>query len=387
MPRSVSKNLPWRRIAAAVLLGCAAGAAMADVSVSKVRDLDFRGEGGGCNGDLVELLPGQMYNTCRNGGGHSHGSVIRLEPSGNTTVLKSFQTARDGPVSPNAGLTPGRNGLLYGSTADGGLTNNGTLFKMNAAGKLTVLHHFTGGAGGAAPYARLLQAADGRFYGTTWVAGEHGHGVVFRLSPSGKYKVIHQFRGGANGGAHPAAELIQLADGHLYGTTEEGGVYDKGVVFRLTLQGALTVLHSFGGGDDGWWPQAGLVDGGDGFLYGTSDYQSQQVRGTVFRIRPGGEDFTVLHRFTGVDGSSPWAPLRRAPDGLLYGSTQGGGLDAGSVYRVTPVSGAVEVVHVGYDVLGAKGGLLWASDGALYGTTYGTNWDGGPSALFKVSGF
>jgi uncharacterized repeat protein (TIGR03803 family) len=377
-----------RGLAVAALICCAATTATtatAEVAVDVVRHFDYHAHGGGCNGDLVEVAPGEMLTTCRNGGANSHGTVIRVGPGGQTTVLLAFRRANQHPHSPEAGLTLGDDGLLYGSTVDGGINGNGTLFKMARAGKLTVLHHFTGGSGGSAPYARLLRAADGRFYGTTWVGGQYGQGVAFRLSPSGKYKVIHQFTGGADGGGQPAAELVQLANGNFYGTTQQGGKHGRGVVFRMSPKGELKVLHSFGGGDDGWAPRAGLADGGDGFLYGTATFQSMQVQGTVFRIRPDGRDFTVLHRFTGDDGSSPWAPLRRASDGLLYGTTDG--LEVGAVYRVTPGSGAVEVLHAELDLLDAKGGLLLASDGALYGTTYGFNWNGGPSLMFKVSGF
>jgi uncharacterized repeat protein (TIGR03803 family) len=141
-------------------------------------------------------------------------------------------------------------GNLYGTTIEGGTTSwcpngsnpgCGVVFKLsryNSGYEFKVLHTFTGGADGGNPFAPLVRDAAGNLYGTTWVRGAYGAGVVFKLipwrsEPSGyEFKVHHTFTGGADGG-NPFAGLVPDAAGNLYGTTSGGGAYGHGVVFRL----------------------------------------------------------------------------------------------------------------------------------------------------------
>lgn len=146
----------------------------------------------------------------------------------------------------------------------------------------------------ASPEAALIQATDGNFYGTTEGGGQFGHGTVFKMTPKGTltrlYSFCHQVRCPTDGG-FPMAALVQGADGNFYGTTYTGGPkYVAGTVFKITPGGTLTTLHSFcsnAGCGDGENPFAGLVQGPDGDFYGTTRDGGAHYNGTVFKITPG----------------------------------------------------------------------------------------------------
>jgi uncharacterized repeat protein (TIGR03803 family) len=258
----------------------------------------------------------------------------------------------------------------------------------------SVMHSFTG-PDGAQPRAGLIQAADGNFYGTTYAGGIANLGTVFRMTTDGVATVLHSFTGGAADGAQPEAEVIQAADGNFYGTTYAGGTANRGTVFRMNTDGAVTVLHSFAGyPGDGANPRARLVEGADGRLYGTTYFGGTANAGTAFAITSDGV-FTLLHSFTYAEGVCPMAALIKATDGDFYGTTSdwgacylpGGG---GTVFKMT-VDGTVTVLH--YFTAGADGGgpntaLVQAADGSLYGTSTGgylhtRGWYG---VIFRVSG-
>lgn len=160
---------------------------------------------------------------------------------------------------------------------------------------LTTLYIFTGGTDGSAPYAGLVQGADGNFYGTTSGSFTTGSGTVFQITPSGILTTLYNFTGGTDG-ADPLAVLVQGPNGNFYGTTTYGGTQAMGTVFQITPGGVLTTLYSFTGGTDGGNPLAGLVQGSDGNFYGTTlaggtggAFCSFPLScGTVFQITPSG---------------------------------------------------------------------------------------------------
>jgi uncharacterized repeat protein (TIGR03803 family) len=159
-------------------------------------------------------------------------------------VVHGFSSL-SGQDNPIAAVIQGTDGNFYGTTAHGG-----TVFRMTPGGAVTVLHVFTGGTDGSIPYAPLVQARDGNFYGTTVNGGGTSDlGTVFKMTPGGTVTVLHAFVGGTDG-AYPYAALIQAADGTFYGTTSEGGaVWNSGTVFQMTPSGNVTVLHAFSGYD------------------------------------------------------------------------------------------------------------------------------------------
>jgi uncharacterized repeat protein (TIGR03803 family) len=256
----------------------------------------------------------------------------------------------------------------------------------------TVLHSFTGRPGdGAVPYAALVQGSDGNFFGTTSLGGTStnpnciaGCGTVFRIGPSGTYTSLYSFAGAANGtdptsdGQNPGG-LVQGSDGNFYGASE-GGIYDKGTVFRISPSGTYASLYSFGGySGDGVDPNGGLVQGSDGNFYGTTEEGGTDVWGTVFRISPDGSE-TIVYSFAGYpgDGKLPNARLVQGSDGNFYGTTEFGGTSTncdsgcGTVFRISP-SGSETVLYsfAGYptDGFDAVGGLVQGSDSNFYGVT------------------
>src|ERR1039458_3986157 len=202
--------------------------------------------------------------------------------------------------SPFGGLVQGSDGNFYGTASNWNLAGYGTVYKLTASGTFTVLHTFTDESDGAAPYAGLIQTTDGNFYGVT-ITGAPPHsngGTVYKVTASGTLTPLHAFAGHPNDGCEPYGPLVQATDGNFYGTTNYGGtsnncgIFGCGTVFKITTGGTVTILYSFctqSGCLDGSSPQAGLVQGSDGNLYGATfyggpNYGGPNGYGTVFKI-------------------------------------------------------------------------------------------------------
>jgi uncharacterized repeat protein (TIGR03803 family) len=322
---------------------------------------------------LVQATDGNFYGTTAAGGTASSGTVFRMNGAGSFALLHSFVETfpgLDGTIA-RANLIQAIDGNFYGTTSSGGqFGNNGTVFKMDTSGTVTVLHSFNG-QDGSGPLAGLIQAKDGMFYGTTGQGGLSGAGTVFRMDASGNVAVLHSFSEfsiGSPDGFLPLAGLTQANDGNFYGTTFFGGQCGQGVVFKMDAGGQITVLHDFCGGTDGGNPAGGLVQASDGFLYGTTTAGGLNG-GVVFKTDTAGS-FTVLHAFTGPEGFGPSGSLIQGNDGFLYGTTKQGGTFLGAIFR-TDISGNVTGLHSfnlsdGYL---PNGGLILATDGNFYGTT------------------
>jgi uncharacterized repeat protein (TIGR03803 family) len=333
-------------------------------------------EGRALNGQLVEGADGRLYGTAEEGGERDKGTVFRATTGGKVKVLLSFIRGKTGEREPTSGLITGPGGLFYGTTPVGGDFGGspGALYQVSPSGQKTVLHFFAGGANDASvPRSRPLLASDGNFYGTSLDGGAADEGVVYRMTPAGEVTVMHSVAGGRDDGTWPWGELIEASDGNFYGTTYWGGQKDAGTLFRMTPDGHVTLLHHFGvTAGDGIQPDAGLVQGSDGHLYGTTSWSDYDAggRGALFRISLAGE-YTLLHTFDDSDGSEPEAGLVRASNGNFYGSTMyGGAHSCGVLFRLSP-EGAFKVLHhLDYtEGCNPKGALMQASDGYLYGTT------------------
>jgi uncharacterized repeat protein (TIGR03803 family) len=274
--------------------------------------------------------------------------VVASPPAqaGNLTPLYQF-SGRDG-IGPAAGLTMDGAGNLYGTTyLSGGLLGGGTVFKLNPSGHETVLHSFGGNpTDGQYPKATLIRDAAGNIYGTTLFGGSFGgpvgYGIVFKLDPSGHETVLHSFIGYPTDGRDAIAGIVMDASGNLYGTTNQGGLYYRGSVFRLDFSGHLTLLYSFGTNSyDGMAPNGSLIMDAAGNLYGTTNYGGSFNEGTVFKLDPSGHE-TVLFDFDFNSGQNlnhgmyPEAGLVMDAAGNLYGTTyEGGYLNFGTVFKVT----------------------------------------------------
>jgi uncharacterized repeat protein (TIGR03803 family) len=291
---------------------------------------------------LLEDAAGNLYGTTIYGGGTCDcGIIFKLASDGTETVLHAFAGGQDG-ANPQAGLIADTAGNLYGTATEGGSSGNGIVFKLAPDGKLTVLHAFTGGADGGNPQASLIMDKKGNLYGTAVGGGTNGFGTVFRLTPRGVLKVLHTFGGGKDG-ENPLAGVIADKAGNLYGTTRLGGENGNGcfgdgcgTIFRLAPDGTNTVLYAFAGGSDGSEPYGGVVRDGKGNLYGTTvSGGSKDQYGTAFKVAADGT-FKVLHTFTGPsDGEYPEAGVIIGNSGKLYGTAYVGGSDAwGTVFEL-----------------------------------------------------
>jgi uncharacterized repeat protein (TIGR03803 family) len=365
----------------------------------------FTGGSDGANptAGLIQASDGSLYGTAS--GGDYYGTIFRITTNGAFTLIYSFTGADDGAY-PEAALIQASDGYLYGIASAGGSSGLGTVFRVSVNGDFNSLFSFDD-TDGSAPVAALLQAADGYLYGTTSSgSGRSSAGTVFRISTSGAFNSLHLFTGGNDGG-EPNASLIQASDGRLYGTTANGGKFQTvgspfnptvisfGTVFQISTNGAFTSLYSFTGGADGANPQAELVQGSDGNLYGTTEAGGTDNQGTVFQISTNGV-LSSLYSFTGggADGANPAAGLVQGSDGSLYGTTANGGnfqevggfglgsfeiISFGTVFQIS-TSGALTTLYSfggGDDGANPYAGLVQGSDGNLYGTTRGQQPQGG----------
>ena len=306
-----------------------------------------------------------------------------------------------------AGLVQGTDGNLYGTTSEGGANDNssctgdaagcGTVFKITPSGTLTTLYSFCSQANcidGAEPIAGLIQASNGNFYGTTFTGGANaclygGCGTVFEITPGGKFATLHSFcslPACADGGI-PEAGLIQGTDGNLYGTTS-GLQGTPGTIFKMSLSGKLTTIYTFDG-TNGIQPTGTLIQASNGNFYGTT--YGGDPYGTIFKMTPAGV-VSTLYSFSLTDGLSPYAGLIQAANGLLYGTTVQGGagtacsFGCGTVFAINATTGSLTTLHSfnSTDGYGPFGGLVQGTDGNFYGTTSG----GGTAdngTVFKIS--
>ncbi|HEY1614342.1 MAG TPA: choice-of-anchor tandem repeat GloVer-containing protein [Rhizomicrobium sp.] len=231
-------------------------------------------------GSLIAGANGVLYGTAWNDGLDYAGTVTELElKSGLVRPLYFFTNYNDG-FRPLDGLIADKHGILYGTTSEGGTSENGTVFKCTPMGIETDLYNFTGGSDGGDPAGALVSDSGGNLYGTTNLGGANSSGVVFKLAPDGTETVLHDFAGGKDG-ANPAAGLVRDAKGNLYGTTQFGGHDNAGVVFRLAPNGKETILEAFKGSAS---PDGALIDDGQGHLFGTTLTGGTSNNGMVFEI-------------------------------------------------------------------------------------------------------
>jgi len=269
---------------------------------------------------------GVLYGTTFGGAGDC-GTVFKVTPAGAETVLYAFKCGPNDGDGPAANLIK-VNGTLYGTTAGGGPYDRGTVFKVTLAGKETVLHLFGAYDGdGSNPEAGLVDVG-GSLYGTTSGGGIEDYGTVFKISSDGKESVLYEFQPGTDANS-PRAPLLNVG-GTLYGTGGGGaymcekGNYSCGAVFKVTTSGKETVLYSFRGKPDGMYPAAGVINV-NGNLYGTTAGGGAgrncagEGCGTIFKLTLAGDE-TIVHSFSVNEGVQPYASLLKLGR-LLYGTT------------------------------------------------------------------
>ena len=332
------------------------------------------------------------------------------------TDLHDLVGAVDGSGPYSTGmLAQGRDGNIYGTNFTGGTFGYGTVFQITPAGTLTVLHIFTGGSDGAYPKSGLTLGSDGNFYGATQSGGATGWGVIFRITPSGKFTALHNLAGsdgcfptappvlGKNANTmygvttcstaytittsgkftllstllsfDPMAPLVLATDGNFY-STGFGGGNGQGLIYKLSSSGSVTTIHTLNSSTDGGNPVGPLVQGSDGNLYGTtSNYgAAANPAGTVFKVALSGKNFTTLKNFDSQssDGAAPYAGLVAGNDGNFYGAAlPSSGAPYGTIFKITR-TGTFKVLYTFDDTHGANdySTPFGHTNGLVYGMTY-----------------
>jgi uncharacterized repeat protein (TIGR03803 family) len=390
----------WTRLAPAGALLLAL--ASTPVHAQTYQDLyDFNCNTGGCNpfdsGQLTQGPDGNLYGTTTGDNSSGFGTIFMVTPAGVYADLVQFNGTNG--ARPLGGLTLASDGNYYGTAQSGG-KGYGTVFRFTPPSTIKVLHtfNFTDGDSPEAPpveakdgnlygvtysgktyriklpagtfkelphttpgftFDPLILASDGNLYGTTFNGGPGGSGpgTIFRMTTVGAITTMHNFTGTGGDGSFPDSPLVQAPDGNFYGTTHDGGANNSGEVFKMTLSGTVTTLHSFDAysgsfqtNNDGGGPVAGLLAASDGYLYGGNSLGGTLGNGTLFQMTTGGS-FTKLYDFGASleSGPSPYATIMQHTNGTYYGLTNAGFVSdgTGNFYSLTPLSRISTVVIEG----------------------------------------
>jgi len=349
---------------------------------------------------LVQAADGNFYGVTDYswpwGGASDAGTAYRMTPSGGVAVIYQFCNVSDCPVggTPSAGLMQGADGKLYGGTFDYSSASDpnvlGDIFSLTYGGAAAVVHPFNFYTESWNPSVPMMLASDGNYYGVNAgdiiIGGGIESGTIFQMTPAGVVTVLHRFpdidsQYRNTDGATPLTTLVEGPDGYLYGSCDYGGSAGYGTLYKISKSGTFVLLHTFKS-SDGSLPQGPMAFGDDGNFYGTTARGGATDNGTFFRLSPSGT-FTSLYSFA-VSGRStkkdPKWPvgITKGPNGLFYGaSTFGGQNNSSAAFSITS-TGAMTILHsfarVASSGTNADGYQPYAppilgSDGNLYGTT------------------
>ena len=347
-------------------------------------------------GSLVMDKFGNLYGTTVLGGQYSKGTIFKLTGTTLTTVHHFADTAASDGSVPTGALVADNLGNLYGTTEGGGPKSFGTVFRWDIEKGLTTLYRFTG-LDGEFPHG-LTRDAAGNLYGATQYGGATqnfplnvGYGVIYRISPSGKFTRLHSFNG--TNGASCNAPLLRVGN-QLYGTTVTGGAA-AGNVFKISDTGTGFTVVQNSGGAEGYNFSSGLTrDPRNQDLYGTVYRGTATGAGGIYRVSPAGV-YTLRRSFSGPDGAYPNSTLVADRLGNFYGMTQGNdagctnaaGLGGyGNIFKYDANFNLLTNLHTFNGADGANpcnGELFRDPSGSLYGVTeYGGAF--GLGVIFKV---
>jgi uncharacterized repeat protein (TIGR03803 family) len=268
------------------------------------------------DGGLNLGFDGNLYGTTYQGGSGA-GTVFRITTAGVLTVLHDFSNGADGGY-PRTPPTQAPDGNLYGVTGNGTIA---VLYKITPTGAFSVVMNMP-----SMSHSPLIVGSDRMLYGITDYGGTYNRGTAFQFNPATKkLKIIHSFE--MTTGAIPTGALMQAKDGKLYGTAVWGGTMSGGVIFQMTTAGTYAVIYNFNASSsvNGTDPNGGVVQGSDGFLYGATVSGGAFGLGTLFKVNTKGAAYAVLHDFDTSTGDTPASTPLLHTNGTLYGVTQHGG--------------------------------------------------------------
>ncbi|MCB0793171.1 MAG: hypothetical protein KDB88_00410, partial [Flavobacteriales bacterium] len=342
---------------------------------TKRHDFD-RFLGSGSQADLMKATNGLYYGVTQFGGANGNGTLFSYNPVTQEFVTLHSFSSSDG-TSPLRGLVQANNGRLYGTCNSGGANSFGTIFEYNIATSTFTKRHDFNNTNGRNPVGRMVLAANGRLYGTTLAGGTAlpPGGVIFEFNPPNTYTKKLDLSSVATG-SNPIAGLYRASNNLLYGVTQNGGTGSAGRLFSYnTTTNALAVLHDFST-TDGKTPQGELVQANNGKLYGTTQTGGATNQGVIFSYDIGTSTFTKEADLGPATGYAPVGRLIKGANGLLYGTALlGGTISAGTLFSFNT---GTSVVTKLYDL--ADGGLSNCRSGLLEdpaGTFVGVTADGG----------
>lgn len=320
------------------------------------------------------MLDAQSLYTTTSIGGKGGGTITELDRSANTLKLSfAFDTEDGGYTAWHSRLVVAADGKLYGTTYGGGSYRNGTIFSYNpATAKYTKLYDFDFQNGGQ-PSGSLMQASDGKLYGMTNNNGSYGRGTIFSFNPANStYTKLFDFNN--TNGEFPRGSLIEALDGKLYGMTSNGGTNNYGVIFSYDRNtGVYTKLKDFDG-INGSFPTSDFMQTPDGTLYATAFGGGKNNLGTIFSFNPATSALVKLKDLDNANGCNPYSSFIRAANGKFYSmTTAGGNNNLGVMFSYDPATQAYEKLLDFDYTLGARpwGNLEPTANGKLYGMTSG----------------
>jgi len=297
-------------------------------------------DGGGPSAPVIRDSQGNVYGTTGGGGCCGYGTVFKIDSAGNETVLHSFSGGTSDGCSPWQGLVRDKEGDLYGTTAQCGASNFGTIFKIDTAGNFILLHSFAGWpSDGRYPYFGSMRIdKKGNLYGVTIGGGSSDEGTLYEYNSSGKFSLLHSFVLGPSHGCYPYGTPARDYKGNVYGTTNGCGTSGHGTVWKVSSSGKETILHSFTPSlSDGADPYGGVALDAKGNLYGLAENGGAYGGGVLYEVSSSGR-FKILHSFDGSDGAYPYDDeVLTGVNGTLYGVTlEGGTYGVGTVWKYVP---------------------------------------------------
>lgn len=269
----------------------------------------FNGSGGSGPEGLIESRDGNLYGSTYEGGAYGFGTIFKITTNGMAfSVLHSFNGLEgNGPLG---SLLEGSDGNLYGCTYKGGLKGVGTIFKISTDGTaFTMLKSFNGAPDGATPFGGLIEVRDGNLYGMTSGGGITNDGTIFKITFDGSdFAILHSFKDALDG-KFPIGKLLEARNSNLYGITGTGGVYTGGTFFKINSDGTgFTALRHFIPEIDGFQSLGSPIEAEDGNVYGTTQNGGISGGGTFFKLAADGSSLTILKNFSDlnyIDGVSP----------------------------------------------------------------------------------
>ncbi len=345
------------------------------VTNNYVKKFDFGGTNGNYpNGSMIVATNGKLYGITGNGGATNNGVLYEFDPfTGVYTKKVDFAGASNGSYA-NGNLVQATNGKLYGLTAYGGANSLGVLFEYNiTTNTLTKKIDFTGSATGSVPYGNLVQATNGKLYGLTTAGGASGNGVLFEYDPATNVFIKKANFNGTGKGAQPYGSLIQANNGKLYAMTKIGGTSNFGTIIEYDIAADTLIKKIDFNGSNGKWPLGDLMQSANGLLYGMT-WQGNS-KGQIYQYNPSTNGFTILYDFISGPGEYPYGNVIEIGN-KLYGVTNSGGLkNKGVIFEYDLVSNTyTKKIDFNANINGGNptGALLKTSGNKMYGfTSYG----------------